>query len=101
MSPTQRSLAYLRELGYYVAVAEHFNPFAQIRQDLFGICDLVGLRKGETLCVQCTSASNVSARVHKITEHLSTPRLREAGWRIEIQGWTKGKRGGPRVVDLS
>ena len=101
MSPTQRSLKYLRELGYKAAVTEHWNPFARIRQDLFGIVDIVALRKGETLAVQCTSSSGVSARVNKIAEHESTPWIRDAGWRLEVHGWTKGRRGGPRVVDCS
>lgn len=101
MSPTQRTLKFLRDAGYYAWVTEHWNGFARIRQDLFGIIDVVGLREGETLGVQCTAASGVSARVKKIAEHPSTPKLREAGWRIEVHGWTKGKRGAPRVVDVS
>jgi len=39
--------------------------------------------------------------VKKIAEHENTPRLREAGWRILVVGWVKGKRGEPRVVDCS
>ena len=101
MSPTQRSLKWLRELGYTAVITERWNPFARIRQDLFGIVDVLAVARGETLAVQCTSAKNVSARVKKIAVHESTPRLREAGWRIEVHGWTKGKRGDPRVVDCS
>lgn len=101
MSPTERSLKYLRDLGYTAVVTERWNPFAKFRQDLFGIVDVLALRKGETLAVQCTSAENVAARVSKIADHESTPRLRDAGWRIEVHGWKKGKRGDPRVVDCS
>ena len=101
MSPTQRSLKYLREQGYMAAVTERWNSFAHIRQDLFGIVDILAVRKGETLAVQCTSYSNVSERVNKIADHGATPKLRDAGWRIEVHGWTKGKRGAPRVVDCS
>jgi hypothetical protein len=36
MSPTQRSLAHLRRLGYQARVVERWNPFARVRQDLFG-----------------------------------------------------------------
>ncbi len=101
MSPTERTLKYLRFLGYTATVTERWNSFAKIRQDLFGIVDVLAVRKGETLAVQCTSSDNVSSRVKKIADHESTPRLREAGWRIEVHGWTKGKRGAPRVVDVS
>ena len=33
MTPTQRSLKYLREQGYTVAITERWNPFARIRQE--------------------------------------------------------------------
>jgi hypothetical protein len=101
LSPTQRTLKYLRELGYNAAVTEHWNQFARIRQDLFGFVDVLAIRQGETLAVQCTSNTNVSARLNKIADHENTPWLRKAGWRIEVHGWTKGKRGAPRVVDCS
>lgn len=101
MSPTQRTLKYLRDQGYLAVVTERWNPFANVRNDLFGIVDVLAVRRGETLGVQCTSNPNVSARVTKIAEHDSTPRLREAGWRLEVHGWTKGKRGAPRIVDVS
>lgn len=102
MSPTERSLKYLRAQGYRAVVTERWNPFAKIRQDLFGIVDILAVKAGETLGVQCTSDSNVSARVTKIAEHENTPALREAGWKLEVHGWTKGKRQpAPRIVDVS
>jgi hypothetical protein len=101
MSPTQRTLAYLRAQGYYAAITERWNSYAKIRQDLFGVVDVLALKGKETLAVQCTSYANVSARVRKIADHESTPKLREAGWGIHVHGWTKGKRGAPRVVDCS
>lgn len=99
MSPTERSLKYLKGLGYKAAITERWNSFAKIRQDLFGIVDVLALKPGETLAVQCTSSTNVSSRVNKVADHENTPWLRDAGWRIEVHGWTKGKRGAPRVVD--
>lgn len=101
MSPTERTLKYLREQGYFAVVVERWNQFARIRQDLFGIVDVLAVKRGETLGVQCTSATHVAERVNKIAGHDSTPRLREAGWRLEVHGWTKGKRGAPRIVDVS
>ena len=103
MSPTQRSLAYLRKLGYHVSIVEHFNHWTKRRNDLWGFADLLAIRPGEVLAVQVTSGSNVSARVKKIAEHENTPLVREAGIRIEVQGWTKKKDGKYqiRVIDLS
>jgi len=58
MSPTQRSLAHLKELGYTAKVVERWNPFAKIRQDLFGT-DVLVLKPGEpVLVVQATTGSN-------------------------------------------
>ena len=101
-SPTQRSLKFLREEGYLVAVVEKWNPHAKIRQDLFGWIDLVALKDNETLAVQATS-TNVQIRVRKITESLTVDAVRKAGWRIVVHGWRKNSKGRYvlRVVDLS
>ena len=93
MSPTERSLALLRKEGYLVGIVEKWNPHARIRQDLYGFIDLLAVRPGETLGVQATSGSNVSARVAKIAEHENYPRVLEAGWVIEVWGWRKLKSG--------
>lgn len=102
MSPTQRSLKYLRDEGYLVAIVEHWQPFARIRQDLFGFIDLLAIRRDETLAVQVT-ASGVSNRVHKIEASPHLGRVREAGWKIIVHGWRKNAEGKyvMRVIDLS
>ncbi|HTD91150.1 MAG TPA: hypothetical protein VK663_10840 [Burkholderiales bacterium] len=101
-SPTQRSLKHLRELGYLAAVTEHWNPFAHIRQDLFGIVDILAVGNGETIAVQCTSDSNLANRVTKIADSDATPKLRDAGWKILAHGWKKkGARWVLREVDCS
>ena len=97
MTPTQRSLAHWRDLGYRVAVVEHWNPFAKVRQDLFGMCDLLAIGNGETVCVQTTSTGNVSARVRKLTEAEALPEMLRSGWRVVVEGWTGTKR---REVEL-
>jgi hypothetical protein len=93
VTPTQRSLAYLREQGYRVAIVERWNPHARIRQDLFGVLDLLAVRDGVTLGVQTTSGSNVSARVKKIADAEAVPALRQAGWLIHVHGWRKAANG--------
>ena len=102
-SPTKRSLAELRKTCSAVEVVEHWNPFARIRKDLFGFIDILALCDGETIAVQSTSWSNVSARVKKIAESEHLAAVRKAGWRIEVHGWKKGKDGKYvcRVEDLS
>lgn len=92
-SPTQRSLALMRSRGYLCAVTEHWNHFAKIRQDLFGIIDILCLGDNEVVGVQSTSASNISARVKKITDCEFLPAIRRSGIRLLVQGWKKTKAG--------
>jgi hypothetical protein len=91
ISPTQLTLRKLREDGYLAEVVERWVPMARIRKDLWGWCDVVGVKRGETLAVQATSASNVSARVKKIADSETVGKVREAGWRIVVFGWKKVK----------
>src|SRR5690606_3511155 len=91
MTPTQRSLKRLREEGYKPWIVEHWNSFAKIRQDLFGFVDILAVKDKETLGVQTTSYSNISARVKKIKESEYYPILKGAGWRIAAHGWRKVK----------
>ncbi len=92
-SPTQRTLEELRKRGYTAAITERWNPFAKIRQDLFGIVDVLAVGNGETLAVQCTSGSNVSSRVDKIAAADVTIELRKAGWKLAVWGWRKNSEG--------
>jgi len=102
MSPTQRTLAQLRAAGYpLVQVVERWNPYARVRQDLFGIIDVVAVG-ADIVAVQTTSGSNVAARVAKITESEALPILRRAGIRVLVHGWRKVRgRWQLREVDLS
>jgi len=102
LSPTQLTLRDLRRRGYTAAIVEKWNPHARIRQDLYGIIDVLAVGRDETVGVQCTTAGNVPNRVAKISDHENTPYLREAGWTLLIHGWAK-KNGKwtLREVDLS
>jgi hypothetical protein len=101
-SPTQLTLKKLREEGYLCQVVEHWNPFARIRQDLFGFIDVLALKENEVLGVQATSYSNVSARVNKIAEHENISAVRKAGIRVQVWGWRKvNNRWTVRIVDVS
>ena len=93
----------MERLGYKVAIVERWNPYAKIRQDLYGFIDLLCVGNGETVAVQTTSGSNVSARVKKIAEHENVSAVRNAGWRILVQGWRKNAAGKyvMRQVDCS
>ena len=100
-SPTQRSLKLLRDQGYTCAIVEHWNPFAHIRQDLFGFIDIMAIKEGETLGVQTTTLAHQPERVVKIKEHKNYPIVRLAGWKIHVHGWRKLKAGWiPKIIEL-
>ncbi len=92
-SPTQRSLKYLRDQGYTVAITEKWNPHARVRQDLFGFIDMLGIKDGQTLAVQTTSSSSFSERIKKIEEHENLPAVLAAGWQVTVHGWRKNSKG--------
>jgi hypothetical protein len=93
-SPTRRSLEHLRKSGAdLVAVVERWNPHARIRQDLFGVVDVLAIHGETTIAVQATSGSNVASRVTKLTESPALPVMRAAGWRIVVHGWRKAANG--------
>lgn len=96
MSPTARTLKWLREEGYLAQVVERYNSFSRKRVDLWGCIDILAIRKltNGVFGIQATSTSNVSAR---LTKSKGCPELRvwlEAGNRFEVVGWSKkGPRG--------
>ena len=101
-SPTQRSLEYLREQGYFCAVVEKWNSFTKQRQDLWGWCDILAIRENEVLAVQVTS-TGVAERIKKIEDSPTVAFVRKAGIRIECHGWRKNSKGRYvlRVEDIS
>lgn len=90
-SLTARSTVHLRDLGYLVATVEHYNSFTKRKHDLWGCIDLLCIGNGETVAVQVTSKSNLSARRHKIEEAEAYPEMLRSGWRIVLHGWFKEK----------
>lgn len=69
MSPTQKALVILKQLNLQYSIVEHWNHHAQIRQDLFGIFDLLTIiPRSHLLGIQVTTFSNRSARQSKMTE---------------------------------
>ena len=103
VSPTSRTLKKLRDDGYVAEVVEKWIPGANIRRDLFNFIDVVGIRGAETIGVQCTSRGHVNDRCKKIADAEHVGAVREAGWRIEVHGWSKNKSGRwqCKVVDCS
>lgn len=115
LTPTQRTLRELRNQGRVAAIVERFNVHAGphgIRQDLFGIIDVLALdpQRGVIGVQSCGSAfaaherTILDERAQESIDWLSTP-----GTVLELWGWRKVKvrRGGtamrwaPRVREFT
>jgi hypothetical protein len=93
-SPTERTMRKLRDLGYLVSKAEHWNQFARQTFDLFGFIDVaaLGIDESGVLAVQATTTENQSKRVTKILGLESAKRWLDCGNRIEVWGWKKSAK---------
>ena len=103
-SPTQLSLAKLRDEGWFCWVVEHYNFFSKTRQDLWGFGDILALKPGQILCCQTTTASNMSARVRKISNHENVGYVRDANILVHVHGWhldSKTKKWSCKIKDVS
>lgn len=105
LSPTQRTLRALKDRGLVCAIVEKWNqhagPFG-IRQDLFGIIDVLALDPQAGVIGVQSCGNTFSAHLRKMQEEknqecvdwLSTP-----GTSLELWAWRKVKlkRGGKAV----
>ena len=114
MTPTQRTIRALKDLGRRCAIVEKFNAHVGphgIRQDLFGIIDIIALDPERGVVGIQSCGSDFAEHWRKLTiernqetfDWLSTP-----GAALELWGWRKVKlkRGGlamrwePRIKEV-
>ena len=101
-SPTQRTIRALRNLGRRCAIVEKWNSHAKIRQDLFGVIDVLALDPEKGVVGVQSCGNSFSQHYDKLTnekadecvEWLETP-----GTSLELWAWRKVKlkRGGKAV----
>lgn len=91
MTLTQRTIKMMRDQGYTVATVEYFNYYTKRKKDLFGCIDLLCIGNGETIAIQVTSKSNMSARIKKIEASEALPEMLRSKWRILVHGWWRNK----------
>lgn len=92
-SLNQRAIAIYKNKGYICDTVESYNSFTKRKKDLFTIFDVVAVGNKETVGIQLTSKSNMSARIKKITESDALPYLISAGWRVVVMGFYKQPNG--------
>lgn len=106
MIPTQRTLRALRSRGLVCAIVEKWNQYVGphgIRQDLFGIIDVLALDPQSGMIGVQSCGQSFSAHHRKLTEDRyqeSTDWLSTPGTSLELWGWrkVKVKRGGKAMV---
>lgn len=112
MTPTQRTLAFMREQGRLCAIVEKYNAFVGpngIRQDCFGWMDILAIDPVDGIVGVQSCGQNWAEHVAKLIQERNEAL---AEWvkhaKAELWGWRKVKlhRGGkalrwaPRVGDI-
>lgn len=95
MTPTARTLAHARKLGFLIGVVERYNSFTRQRADLFGFVDLIACRPGVgVIGIQATTGDHHAERKAKILTNPDLPTILASGLRVELWTWSKrGDRG--------
>lgn len=89
MSPTARTLTFLRRAGYLAVVVESWIPHVNRRRDLFGCADVLAVhpRDGIFLLVQVTTAAHLAHRLAKAKRRPELALWLRAGGKFECHGW--------------
>lgn len=117
--PLQRTKKWLEDKGWHCWIVEHFNPWAHVRQDLYGLGDLIAIRhdlKGVWMVNACSDDSGaVSDHVkHYLNGYLHPKKGQQppnphlpvwlsGGNRFSIFGWglrSSDGRGSRKVYTL-
>lgn len=95
MSPTSRTLKFLRDDGWVADVVEKWIPYVKIRKDLFGCIDILAIKDGERILgVQATSTGNLNARIQKSQAEPKLALWLKVGGRFACIGWAlRGAKG--------
>jgi len=115
LSAVQRTIRELKNQGVICGIVERFNPYVGehgIRQDLFGIIDIIALDTSRgVIGVQCCG-SDFAGHIKKLKEEKAQESinwLQTPGTVLELWGWRKIKlkRGGkamrwsPRIREIT
>lgn len=102
MSPTQRTLSWLRARGLDPEVVEYWHHFAGVRKDLLGVFDILYMSPEEGIVgVQTTTLGHQQERVRKIQASSKARLWLASGGRIEVWGWRKLKAGWtPKILEI-
>jgi hypothetical protein len=91
LTPTARSLAYLRRNGYLAAAVERWIAQVGKKRDLFGVGDLLAVHPKDKvfLLVQVTSLPHVGDRLKRCRARPELAVWLAAGGLFEVHGWSR------------
>jgi len=105
LSPTQRTLKWLRDKGLTVWIVERYIrnpalPGGGMRIDFLGIIDIIALNNKVTIGVQSCGSSFSEHRKKILESEMAVKWLRGKNRRLLLIGWRKlkKKRGGKQMV---
>ena len=107
MTPTQRTIAYLKNQGIICGVVERWIPNPRmpgggIRRDLFGFIDIISISKADGIMGIQSCGQDFSGHYKKITEEKAdeVAAWLDSGGKLQLIGWrrVKVKRGGKLMV---
>ena len=89
MSPTARTLAYLRRQGFVAAPVERWLPQVQKKRDLFGLADVFAFHPRDRvfLLVQATTIPHIDDRLARCKARSELAAWLKAGGVFEVHGW--------------
>lgn len=99
MSPMQRTLAYLREMGAIPVILEHQHRFARKKIDIWG-ADILAVHGRMLLAIQTTDDSNHAKRVTRSVNNPDVKNWLQGGAGFYVYSWGKKGRGERKVWKL-
>ena len=103
MTPTQRTIRELKNRGQVCAIVEKWNAYAGIRQDMFGIIDIIALDPVRGVIGVQSTGQAFSEHYKKLTQEKAQQTmdwLNTPGTVLELWGWRKikAKKGGKAEI---
>jgi hypothetical protein len=93
MSPTARTLKWLRDNYITAQVVEKIVPHSYIKQDLFGCIDIIALTPDRRILgIQTTTGDNHAARVTKAQNEPRCVEWLRCHGKYEVWSWRKSQR---------
>lgn len=98
LTPSQRSLALMKQRGYTCQNVEYYNPYSKRRKDLLGFIDILCVGKGEIIGIQATTTSHLPNREQKARGTEALYQWLRAGNKFYLHGWAKRGAKGKRKL---